>query len=264
MDFKIPQFKTDKELFDFLVNKESDIFYAKMQSFKKADGFMHMPVATKEFTETGKRVNLIEKDEFKVNVVINTTNLLDSHGDVHVKGLWDKSLQENTRIKHLQEHRMSFDSIIADKEDLEVYVKDFTWKELGYNVEGKTQALVFNSAVKRERNAYMHEQYAKGNVDNHSVGMRYVKLVTCINDEDYGAEFEAWEKYAPLVANQAELEKRKYFWAVTEAKCIEGSAVPIGSNFVTPTISIKDIEVGDAKEIKVNRDLEAIKNWLSI
>jgi len=261
MDLEIPVFKTDKELFDYLVEKEDEIIYAKKQSFKKADGFMFMPVATKSFGLASKAVDLLKQESFKANLVINTTNLLDSHGDVHIKGLWDKSLKENKNLKHLREHRMAFDSIIADKNDLDVYVKDYLWRELGYEAEGKTQALVFNSTIKRERNEYMHEQYAKGNVDQHSVGMRYVKIVTCINDEDYGAQFEAWEKYAPMVANKSELEARKWFWAITEAKAIEGSAVPMGSNFVTPTISIKQETKNTLAE---NKELIAIKNWLSI
>lgn len=257
MDFKIPSFKTDKELFKFLVENEDDILYSKKQSFKKADGFSSMVVTPKSFSSKASTADLMSKEEISVISIINTTKLLDSHTDLHVDGLWDKSLQENSRIKHLQEHKMSFDSIIADKEDLKVYTKSYTWKQLGYNVEGKTEALVFESNIRKERNPFMFEQYAKGNVDNHSVGMRYVKLVTCINDEDYGAQYEAWQKYSPMVANKAELERVKYFWAVTEAKAIEGSAVPMGSNFVTPTISTKNI-----KEEIENKKGSAVINWL--
>ena len=35
-------------------------------------------------------------------------------------------------------------------------------------------------------------------------------------------------------------DERGYFWYVLEAKCVEGSAVPIGSNTATPTLSISD------------------------
>ena len=86
----------------------------------------------------------------------------------------------------------------------------------------------------------MLNQYKQGNVKNHSVGMQYVKLIMAVNDEDYGAEFEAWEKYYPLIANKAEADAHGYFWAVKEAKVIEGSAVPIGSNRATPTLDIKE------------------------
>ena len=248
MDFKIPSFKEDKDLFDFLVKNEDDILYSKKQSYKKADGIGFSPIAMKSFGHKQQSISdLMAKDEIDVISIINTTKLLDSHTDVHIDGLWDKSLSENTKIKHLQEHQMSFDKIIADKEDLKAYVKNYTWKQLGYDAPGSTQALVFESKVRKDRNPYMFEQYAKGNVDNHSVGMRYVKLLTCINDEDYPVQLENYEKYAPMVANKEALEQAKYFWAVLEAKAIEGSAVPLGSNFVTPTQSIKSRETNNIK-----------------
>lgn len=259
MDFKIPNFKEDKELFDFLVKNEDDIIYSKKQTIKEADAFSGISMPLSPGFKSKSTADLLQKDSIDVISVINTTKLLDSHTDLHVDGLWDKSLAENKRIKHIQEHKMAFDKIIADKEDLKVYVKDFTWKQLGYNVEGKTQALVFESKIRKERNPYMFEQYAKGNVDNHSVGMRYVKLVTCINDDDYPTQKENYEKYAPMVANKEVLETVKYFWAVLEAKAIEGSAVPLGSNTITPTVSVKT-----ATEEQVEKTINPYKNWLGL
>lgn len=256
MDFKIPTFKTDKELFDFIVANEEDILWSRQQKIKCADSFAFHAIQTKGIN-TAKE-DFMDKNEIDAVLVINTTNILDSHKDVHIKGIWDKSLQENSRIKHMQEHGHSFDKIIADKDDLQAYVKDYSWKQLGYDAPGTTQALVFESKIRKDRNPYMFKQYAEGNVDNHSVGMRYVKMVTCINDEDYGAEFEAYEKYSKYVVNQAELEKTKVFWAVLEAKAIEGSAVPDGSNPITPTVSMKH-----TPEIVEDKKVLAIKNWLS-
>lgn len=257
MEFKIPAFKEDKELFDFLVKNEADILYSKKQAIKYSDGFAGINIATKSFSMP--KADLMDQESIDVIAVINTTKLLDSHGDVHIDGLWDKSLAENMRIKHLQEHKMAFDKIIADKDDLKAYAKEYTWKELGYNVPGKTQALVFESKIRKDRNPYMFEQYAKGNVDNHSVGMRYIKIVTCINDEDYPTQKENYDKYAPMVANSEELERSKYFWAVLEAKAIEGSAVPLGSNTITPTVSTKLTQ-----EEEITKAINPYKNWLGL
>lgn len=255
MEFKIPSFKTDKELLDFIVENKEDILYSKKQTYKKADGFSSNVVIAKSFGVSKSAIQN-KDDDIDAVLIINTTNLLDSHNDVHIKGLWDKSISENKKIKHLQEHQMSFDKIIADKDDLKVYTKEYTWKQLGYDAKGKTEALVFESKIKKDRNPFMHKQYLENNVDNHSVGMRYMKLVLCINNEDYGAEFEAWEKYAPSVANTADLERTKYFWAVTEAKAIEGSAVPIGSNPITPTYS------SSVKEKTVKNKSSSAIDWL--
>ncbi|WP_159522851.1 hypothetical protein [Sunxiuqinia indica] len=177
-------------------------------------------------------------DEIKVKVVINTTNLLDSHKDVHIPGLWHKSLKENKLIMHLQEHQMKFDKIISDGDDLKAYTKTYTWEKLGYEFEGDTEALVFESTIKRARNPYMFDQYQKGYVRNHSVGMRYIKLILCINDEDYGAEHDAWEKYYSQIVNKEDADNSGFFWAVRDAQVIEGSAVPKGSNWATPTLSV--------------------------
>lgn len=262
--FKLPEFKTKKELFDHIVENEEFILEEKMATIKNADGVGFVVPVDKQFnTDKSTPNSILEKEVIEVVAIINTTNIMDSHKDVHIPGLWDKSLNENKRIKHLQEHVRKFDHVISDKDDLKAYVKNYTWKELGYDAKGKTQALVFESKVRKERNPFMHEQYAKGNVDNHSVGMRYVKMVTCINDEDYGAQYEAWEKYFPQVINSEEAEKSGFFWAVTEAKCLEGSAVVDGSNFVTPTTSVKDIET-TSEEVKAESvKIKAIKTWLA-
>ena len=129
---------------------------------------------------------------------------MDSHDDVHIPGLWDKSLSETgDRLLHLQEHKSTeFKSIISSGSDLEAYTQNFKFSDLGYKSNMTTQALMFKSTIKKSRNDYMFQQYAKGYVTNHSVGMVYVKIIMAVNDEDYGAEYEAWEKYYPMIANK--------------------------------------------------------------
>lgn len=180
------------------------------------------------------------KDTLKVIAVINTTNILDSHGDVHLKGIWNKTVRENKNMLHLNQHRQNFEDIITD--DVKASVKKYTWKELGYNVEGDTEALVFTSNISKDRHPYMFEQYKKGRVKQHSVGMRYVKLELAINSdkEYYEEEKQVWDKYINEIINKEEAEKQGYFWAVTEAKALEGSAVVFGSNPITPTLEVKE------------------------
>jgi hypothetical protein len=270
MKLDIPSFKTKKELFAFLVENKTTLENQKKSAIKYADGVHTSFESAVEYVMNGEVVKADggltsgNPNEVKVKAVINTTNLLDSHGDVHIKGLWKKSLNENKRILHVQEHKSnSFEHIISSGEDLKASVKDYSWKELGYESEGKTQALVFDSVVKQSRNSYMFDQYKDGFVDNHSVGMRYVKIVMAINDEDYGAEKEAWDKYIIEVANKNDAENQGYFWAVTEAKVIEGSAVPMGSNPITPTISTKnDPEMVKIEKTELELRNEAIIKWL--
>lgn len=241
-----PNFKTKKELFNWLVQEKETLIATKKAAIKYADGVSFNFTIETDKGKVIKANDPVTEDltELKVRAVINTTNLMDSHKDVHLPGIWTKSLKENNAIMHIQEHKMAFDKIIANGNDLKPSANTYKWSELGYNYEGKTQALVFDSTVKMSRNKYMFDQYKNGYVTNHSVGMVYVKLELAVNDKDYKEEFEAWEKYIDQVANKETAEDNGYFWAVKEAKVIEGSAVPIGSNFATPTLdnNIKEIE----------------------
>jgi len=255
---KLPEFKTKQELYAFLVENKESLIAQKCSTIKEADGFGCHSILIKDGLIGKAAPSIVDAEEIRVKVVINTTNIMDSHDDVHIKELWNKSLKENKRMMHVQEHKSNqFDKIISSGEDLKAYVKDMSWKELGYNADGETQALIFDSLIKRSRNEYMFNQYKSGYVDNHSVGMQYVKLDIAINDKEYEKERDYFEKYIETIVNKQKAIDKGYFWVVTEAKVIEGSAVPNGSNPVTPTISTEEQKAYNPKEL-------AIKAFLGI
>jgi len=233
--------KTKEELFNYLrINKEL-LTIEKKQQFKKADGVnscLFSVEKDEEITKAKIDTEVLNLDSFKVIAVINTTNLMDSHNDVHIPGLWNKTLKEQRNLYLLQEHDLSFKSIISD--NVIASIKNINWTDLGYTYQGKTQALLFNAEIIKGRNDYMAEMYAKGYVKNHSVGMRYVKVDLAMNSDSKldVVERGVWEKYINQIVNMEQAIELGYFWAVTEAKLIEGSAVPLGSNFATPTISV--------------------------
>lgn len=240
------EFATKKELFKFLADNKDKLIAQKRAELKKKD----MPVLVdpiivtdakhRAIKEAGKPADIASISSLNVVCIINTTNFLDSHMDLHLPGLWNKSLQDNRMIMHLQEHEMEFDKIIADGDQLKAYTKRFKWSELGYDFKGETEALVFESEILKSRNPFMLNQYANKWVKNHSVGMYYVKMDMAINDEEMPNYYEAWKKYYPQIVNPEMADERGYFWYVLEAKCIEGSAVPIGSNSTTPTLEPKN------------------------
>lgn len=240
------EFQTKEEMFEFLFKNKKQLIAQKKAVMKKADcvSVPSMIVWDKELASNKADTPPIEgnlPDNLKVVCIINTTNYLDQHGDVHIPGLWTKSLLENKMIMHLQEHEMEFDKIISDGMNLKAYTRNYTWKELGFPYEGMTEGLTFDSTIEKKRNEFMLNQYANGWVRNHSVGMRYVKMDMAINDEKYPNEYEAWKKYYPQIANQEKADEKGYFWYVLEAKCIEGSAVPMGSNAATPTLTTESM-----------------------
>lgn len=238
---EIPEFETKKETISFLKQNKESLMAQKKGIIKWTDPSALRPTTLIESKEVAIKENMPVQnpgDELKVKVVINTTNIMDSHNDVHLPGLWNKSLSENKSILHLQEHTMKFDHIISQGEDLKAFTQMMNWSDLGEKFAGLTEALIFDSNIRKSRNEFMLEQYANGFVKQHSVGMRYIQLGLALNDtgSSNASEFESWEKYFPEIVNQELAEQKGFFWFVKEAKVVEGSAVILGSNQATPTL----------------------------
>lgn len=231
-------FETKEAMFGELYKHKASLKALKKSTVKYTDGFDCL------FTEADTHNNVVKSNnpvsgdinQLLVKVVMNTTNIIDSHRDMHVNGIWKRSLDHSDIKLHLQEHLRKFDAVISS--DAKAYTRQLAWKTMGAEYEGTTQALIFESLVKGDRNPLMFEQYKNGWVNEHSVGMEYVDFVLCVNsDEKYwNEEKENWDKYYPLAVNKEVADEIGYFWAVLEAKIKEGSAVLMGSNWVTPTL----------------------------
>lgn len=252
-EFPNQQFETKEQLFEALKANKKTLIMTKKATEKKADAVSYGYIETISKNATTKEDSnspMTDLSTLNVKVVINTTNFLDSHGDVHINGIWNKSVSDNANkgFLHLQEHEREFDKVISD--NAKGYVQSMTWKQLGLPYEGRTEALIFESTIEKKRNEFMLNQYANGWVKNHSVGMRYVNIELAINSEaDYDKEYkDLWDKYYPVVANKEVADERGYFWVVTEAKIIEGSAVVMGSNSATPTLENKSEAVINTSE----------------
>lgn len=243
----IPHNLKNKALYDYLVKNEDLIFHVKKSTTKKADDVYSLPMYVDDKGNLVSKAEVeqaqIDPNKLKVVAVINTTNWYDSHGDVHIPGIWKKSLSDNKKIGFylLKSHGREFEDVIAD--GCKGFTKKLAWSELGLDdIPGVTEALIFDGIVEKDRNEYMFDQYTKKRVKKHSVGMRYMKMLTCINDDDYPVQKENWDKYIEMVANREEAEADGYFWAILEAQVIEGSAVLFGSNPITPTMEASLIQ----------------------
>jgi predicted GTPase len=136
------KFQNDSEFFKFLKDNKSQLVSQKKFEMKKADAVVFIVHSVNEKDEAEKAADnvqyLLSKDKIKVRVVINTTKLLDSHQDVHIDGLWKKSLKELKSVYHLQEHQMKFDHVISD--EVRALTKKMSWKELNIDLPGETEA----------------------------------------------------------------------------------------------------------------------------
>lgn len=265
-EFPKKTFQNKEEMFKALRENKDTLIAQKKMITKEADAFVFVPDVKNDKGDTLKAdtIDTSVIKELQLKLVINTTNLMDSHSDVHLKGIWKKTLKEKKSFYLLQEHQMKFNHIITD--NVKASVELLNWTDLDQNYKGQTEALIFNANIDK-RNEFMFDQYAKGYVKNHSVGMRYVKIELAINSESKWdvEEKEIWDKYIDEIANKELAEDKGYFWAVSEAKIIEGSAVPIGSNTITPTLSTesKNIEPSaDTQKAEAEKSLQEKKEYL--
>lgn len=245
MIMDISRFTTKEALFDHLHRNKDMIKAQKKSIVKSGDCFSHCHVDDvfskgDSAVKSASPEELLQLDSINIKSVINTTNLFDSHYDVHIDKIWNKTLKEQSVFYLVKEHKFDFDNTLSD--DVKAYVKTMEWKSLGFEYEGRTQALIFDSVLRKSDNPKMFEKYVLGKVRNHSVGMQYVKLFLAINStaSEYKEEKEVWDKYYDVIANKEDVDNAGFFWAVTEAKIIEGSAVMRGSNFATPTLDVHE------------------------
>lgn len=258
------EFDTKEEHIKALKDNKHHIIASKKMQTKQADAtYYTLPLYSKE-SASKEGVNNEDATKLKAKLIINTTKILDSHGDVHFDGIWNKSVKEQKNIYLLQEHKMTFDHIISD--NVKAKVETIKWSDLGFKFKGNTQALVFNAEIDKSRNEYMFNQYSKGFVKEHSVGMRYVKIDFAVNSEEkyYRDEKEVWDKYYEEIVNKEDVDAQGYFWAVTEAKIIEGSAVVKGSNYATPTVSVEPSKDTQSNKEAVNSGTSHNSNFYNI
>lgn len=238
-------FATKAEMFKALKDNKTLIMDKKKSVPKFTDWLDMRVMAVKSEGEekaAGEEV-IIELGDY-IFPVINTTKILDSHGDVHLDDIWNVSVKDQQgKIYYIINHELELGKVIAYQEDVELMVKTLPWTELGENYEGNTQALIFKVKLTDKGNEAANKAIMGKVALQNSVRMKYVRLKLCINDpaEYYKEEFSNWRQYIDVVVNRKDAEDQGYFWAVMEAQIyLEGSAVLRGSNPVTPILSSID------------------------
>lgn len=234
-------FSTKADLFAALKANKGDIMAFKKATVKFSDP-VHWAIsgktgqANKGLTPSGP----ISYGD-KVYPVINTTLYLDSHDDVHINGLWDKSAAEQRGKTYLiVNHQLEVGKVVSQPKDVDIIIEEMSWKDLGASYEGETQALIFGAKLTERSNKDGFEAYKNNDPVQHSIRMQYVRLEMAINepnDKDYAEQYAVWQKYYPMIANKERADENGYFFAVLEAKIYkEGSMVLSGSNDITPTL----------------------------
>jgi hypothetical protein len=256
-------FETKEQMFKELMANKEFIIKEKtsniLKSCEKGLSVVANQDAIFKALETNKALKL---DNDYYYFVVNSSNILDSHRDLHVKGNWDKSVKEQQgKVYLVFDHQLKRNEIIAMKEDISMFTAEIPFSLIGKNYDGDTYALIYKVAKNRIVNKDAKEWLNDGYSLEASVRMQYVKIELAVNtnDTDSVKEKETFDKYIDVIANKNEFKELDYFWVVKEAKNVqESSLVMFGSNSATGTIQENKTEadVITSEQIEAEKSLQ--------
>ena len=217
-----------------LVSKKKELIELKKAEIKTVKG--GLSVTTNKGVLKSFGVHKDNENSVDRTIIGNTYLWMDSHNDVHAKNVFAKSIKERKdNIFHLHDHEFKITSKVGEPKD--IYEDNISWKDLGVNKSGRTQALFMDSEIMKSYNEQIYTDYKDGRINQHSVGMQYVKIDLAVNDDEFEEEHKIWLDNIDSIGNKDHAEEKGYFWFVREAKLIEISAVLLGSNELTPTLA---------------------------
>ncbi len=249
----IPEFATKAEMFEYL-RKNADKIIAQKKAFQTTSDDLEFgysistPVKTEKPAGANKEAGTTEDDdivdgELPVDIIANMSGWCDSHMDVMIKDNWNKSINDVSAsgqklIYHLKDHgehyQYTLGAIIG--KDPTLYTKNIDLSRFAFTSDiKKAQALMMSSTVCKDYDDKAYFLYRDKQVKQHSIGLQYIKIYLCIDstEEEDAMYKENWDKYYPQVINKDKVDSKGYFWAVTESRILEVSAVLFGSNELT-------------------------------
>lgn len=263
MKINLPDFSSQKYLFDYLIKHEAEIVDLKKSEIKQADSVDFNYTERSETFKSAVGVSRANDTETEINrtIVGNTYLWMDSHDDVHLENIFSNSIKQKTaaRINHLHDHKNQLDARIGKFS--KVYEPNLAWTDLGVNRPGETQALLADSAIKSALNKKIFGMYKADEIDQHSVGMRYITVDLALNDPNSPKQYALWSSILPKMGNPERATKKGYFWAVKEAALSEISAVLNGSNEITQTLPGPEKSTQNKTEPPADRSTEVKSDY---
>lgn len=269
-------FDSREDLFKALAENEDIIHGAKKSEiYKSIDKGLQIVTDQKGIE---KALNTEENKAIKFDndyyyFVVNSSNVLDSHNDMHVEGNWKKTVKEQQgKVFLVFDHTLKRSEIIAMKEDVELLTAKIPFSLLGKSYEGESYCLIYKVKKDKIINKDAKEWLENGYSLEASVRMQYVKLRTAFksSNPEYAKQNETYEEFYPLIANKEDFsEEIIYFYVIEEAKNVyESSLVLFGSNGATGLLNNenKSEAVDDTTEPQEPSDdtQEEVKRKLSV
>ena len=244
-------FATKEELFKELYENKSLIIESKKaEIYKSHEKGLSIITNQNSISKISETTKSFEMDNDSYYFVVNSSNILDSHTDMHIDGNWEKTVKEQQgKVYLVFDHQLKRNDIIAMKKDIEMFTATLPYKAIGKDYPGDAYCLVY----KIKKSAIINEDaktwLEKGYDFEASVRMQYMDLDVAFDSayKDYAKEKENFDKYYPLIANKEDHDEIVYFWVVKQAKNVmESSLVLFGSNSATGLIQENKEEPDDS------------------
>lgn len=230
-------FQTKELMFAALKANKRELIDLKKSTIKTSDPAVYFLKGDE--AEKGNSKRELAYGDY-IYPVINTINYFDSHRDVHLTGIWDKSAKEQSgKTYYIVNHDLAIGSVISYPKEVEIMVKRMTWEELGRKGNEVTEALIYKAKITEKSNRDFFLAAKAGEEIQNSVRMLYISMELAVNSKspDFLEEKAFYDKTYPLIYNKKDVDEVGYFWGISEAKIYkEGSAVLFGSNDVTPVM----------------------------
>lgn len=249
--FPKEKFSTKMDQTRFIKKHFKEMKQIKMTEYKTNSHAIIDSIEKKEFVP---QIEDITSNMILVKSVINTTNIIDSHLDLHMPKIWNKTVKDNPYSYHLKQHEAKFESVISNK--AKSYNEKSNFNELGLNIDFETIININEFILQKSKMPFMFDSYIDGDVKQHSIGMIYVNMDLAYYDEDSEKQMDYFNRMKANAVNPEVADEFGFFWVVNEAKKREGSAVVFGSNSITPTLYVKNYEPpeGTQKNTKPSED----------
>lgn len=240
--FPDKEFASKEAMFaDFRANYNDLISFKKADIQKSCDKGLAITCRSLDLLKLQDSVKGLKIDPAYYYIAANTTKILDSHEDLHIDGLWNKSVKEQQGLNYLvADHELTIADTIVRKEHVEMLIVKMPFALLGMPYAGETEVLVYKVAKDKIIHAKAKEWLESGDQIEASVRMQYVTILFAMdsnNPEDATLK-KNYDDYIGMIANKDDFEYIAYFFIVKEAKNVrEASLVIAGSNPVTGNLN---------------------------
>lgn len=240
------EFDSPEAMFKALRDNKSEIINLKKsqvyKSHEKGLGITAKPV---DALKLSTAVKAIKFDEDFYYLAVNSTLILDSHRDLHVSGIWNKTVKDRQGMNYLvADHMLGIGTTIARKEHIEMFVVTIPFALIGKEYEGNTEVLIYKVKKDKIIHPVAKEWLDSGDDLEASVRMQYVEIKFAVksDDKEDSKARAVYDNYIDKIVNKDDFDREiLYFWVVRQAKNImESSLVLFGSNSATGQLVVEN------------------------